>query len=143
MICLQARAKVIGLLSTLFGSSSTIWSTVLNGCVGGSARYAAKAFAATVPAAALPASLTIGIPSTSSALVIEELLQGASLGSGSGGAAPSGSLTHEYTCLGGWINGDLRAYFLLLAIALPSLTVLGASVSFRITSAEERDRADW
>eukprot|EP01051_Picozoa_sp_SAG22_P025733 SAG22_NODE_7767_length_710_cov_0.882160_1_plen_193_part_10 len=29
------RAKVVGLLATLFGAASTIWSTVFNGCVGG------------------------------------------------------------------------------------------------------------
>jgi hypothetical protein len=34
---------VIGLLATLFGSSSTIWSTVLTGCVGGRPRRAEHA----------------------------------------------------------------------------------------------------
>eukprot|EP01047_Picozoa_sp_COSAG01_P084457 COSAG01_NODE_18134_length_1098_cov_2.443443_1_plen_150_part_01 len=34
------RAKVIGMLATLFGASSTVWSTAYSACLGGHARYA-------------------------------------------------------------------------------------------------------
>jgi hypothetical protein len=48
----------------------------------------------------------------------------------------------EWECAGGWVDGGIVAYFFLLAVALPSLTVLGACVTFRITREEERARVD-
>lgn len=129
---LAARPKVIGLLATLFGASSTIWSTLLNGCVGGHSHRSWPP-----PAASYAHALAADLP-VADDVVEEELLPAADDGSAAGGGASTGT----FTCVGGWVNGGLESYFFLLAVALPSLTVLGALSSFRITDASERRRAD-
>lgn len=121
-----ARAKVIGLLATLFGASSTIWSTVLNGCVGGKPQHAAAA-----PSAALSLQ-ALALYATDED---DELLSAAD---GSDAGAPGAG----YTCLGGWVNGGIVSYFFLLAVALPLITTVGAFASFRITNGTERAEAD-
>ena len=129
---LESRPKVIGLLATLFGASSTVWSTILNGCIGGQPH---KSWPATTVsyAHALPARQP-----AADDLAEELLLPAVDDGSADGGRGGSGA----FTCVGGWVNGGLVSYFFLLAVALPSLTVLGAFSSFRITDAAERNRAD-
>jgi hypothetical protein len=131
---LVARPKVIGLLATLFGASSTIWSTILNGCIGGEPHRSRPA-----ATASYAHGLTARQPAADD-LVEELLLPAVDDGSASGGEGVAGAGT--FTCVGGWVNGGLVSYFFLLAVALPSLTVLGAFSSFRITDASERSRAD-
>ena len=119
---LESRAKVIGLLATLFGAASTIWSTVLNGCIGGRPQ----------PGSASLSALALGAAAVGPAGAEVSLLDAGSEG-GEG----------AFRCLGGWVNGGIAQYFLLLAIALPSLALFGAATSFRITDPSERARADW
>jgi MFS family permease len=135
---LAARPKVIGLLATLFGASSTIWSTVLNGCVGGHPHRGAP------PPPITAGTYALSVPVVYDDSLDEELLAAVDFGdsSAAGGSAGGGGEPGDYTCVGGWVNGGIVSYFFLLAVALPPLTVLGALSSFRITDASERNRAD-
>eukprot|EP01052_Picozoa_sp_SAG31_P062657 SAG31_NODE_21627_length_545_cov_0.690583_2_plen_123_part_00 len=58
------------------------------------------------------------------------------------GAASLATESPKYICTNGFLNGDIAAFFGMLAVVLPVLTALGAVVSFRMSGLEQREAAD-
>eukprot|EP01047_Picozoa_sp_COSAG01_P086193 COSAG01_NODE_19272_length_1020_cov_1.123779_2_plen_167_part_01 len=57
-----------------------------------------------------------------------------STGGGGAGAHGGGGGGRQYQCSGGWVNGDVASYFLLLTLAMPAMTVLGARQNPSVTA---------
>lgn len=126
----KRRGPIVGVLATLFGAASTIWATILNGCIGGH------------PALYNTSSTTTAAPQIAYGAAAAVAMDGGvrfARGGDAGVLAARLPFDHSATstsavsvCEGGWPGGDLAQYFLLLAVLLPLLTAAGASVSTRL-----------
>ena len=107
------------MLATLFGAASTIWATILNGCIGGH------------PALYNTSSTTTAAPQIAYGAAAAVAMDGGvrfARGGDAGVLAARLPFDHSATstsavsvCEGGWPGGDLAQYFLLLAVLLPLL----------------------
>ena len=142
------RAKVVSILATLMGAAATIWSTLFTGCIGGRAEQITVTTAVAAPGASARLGTAVGwagglaIASPAPQDFYYEVDLSSEGSDGGGGQQPQSATTSRYSCVGGWVNGDVASFFGLLALVLPAITLFGAAVSFRMEDAAQRTKAD-
>lgn len=138
------RAKVVSILATLMGAAATIWSTLYTGCLGGHVEHSHVTAAeghtpGSSDMAIAPPSLgglAISAPRPDTYSYDDYVLPAGSAGGG------DGTTDGQYSCSGGWVNGDVASFFGLLAVVPPAITLFGAWASFRMENDEQRRYAD-